>query len=532
MKKKFLKANATILATIILACNSIMPIHATETTETATETTSTADTTNETTTEDTTDTTTMTTEDTTDTTEITKETREKVVVIPLMSESAVLIDGNSGKVLFELNKDARSYPASTTKILTSLVLLDYFKAGEYVVAGYEVNEAPADSSRAGIVYNEAISTENLVRGLMLPSGNDVASVVCVNVAKRASGRSDMTYDESVTFFVDLMNKKAKELGATNSNFMSPDGYHDVNHYTTASDMALIAKAALSNDIIREVVAEKSYVGKSAELEESSSYKVVEHSWVNRNELVSSVDNGYQYATGVKTGFTEAAGETLVASAVNDDEYVIAVLFKEPKNARWDDAKMLFEYAFKNFDNLLLASKNDPMGDFYIDNPPLGQSDTIGLLVRKDIYSYMKEDEESSIVYEVTIDPDKASKELAENGKPMIKTPIKKGEEVGEVTYFVSGQEVATEKLLASRDVGVRTFKSDVKYVLKKAKDFIFSWKVIPPLIAIGIISFAIYGTVSTVNANRRYKRRYDNKKNRNQRSQVRDDYKRPNKKRK
>ena len=152
------------------------------------------------------------------------------------AKSAVLINADTGRILYQKNQNDRMYPASMTKLLTSMVLLDNMDLDDTITIDYSINEIPWDSSKAGIAVGEVLTVENVIRGLIIPSGNDIANAAASAVAKKALGNS-ISYDKAEEYFTGLMNKKAKELGCTGSNFVNPHGYHDDNHYTTAYDVA-------------------------------------------------------------------------------------------------------------------------------------------------------------------------------------------------------------------------------------------------------------------------------------------------------
>ena len=151
----------------------------------------------------------------------------------LQAEAAILIEASSGTILYEKNATQKMYPASMTKMLTALVALDYFKPEDLIVVGSEINEVSLDSSKAGHELGETLTVENAIRGLIIPSGNDSANVVAAAVAKKAENDENMTFGKCEVVFTDLMNKKAEELGATNSHFANAHGYHSDDHYTCA-----------------------------------------------------------------------------------------------------------------------------------------------------------------------------------------------------------------------------------------------------------------------------------------------------------
>ena len=164
----------------------------------------------------------------------------------LISESAVLIDADTGTILTQKNADKKMYPASLTKIMTAILAIEMGKLTDIITVD---NETPheIDGSHIALEAGEILTLKDLLYALMLPSANDAASVIAKHYGKSLDG------------FVKIMNEKAKELGAYNTNFENPHGLHNENHYTTAADLALITKYAMENETFRKIVATTRYV---------------------------------------------------------------------------------------------------------------------------------------------------------------------------------------------------------------------------------------------------------------------------------
>lgn len=262
----------------------------------------------------------------------------------LKAESAVIIDEKSKKTLFQKNPNKKLYPASTTKILTALLAIEYGDIDEIVQVGNEINLVMPDASKAGLIYGEKIELENLLRALLLPSGNDAAYVIAVHIARKASGNNKMTINNSLVYFRDMMNERLKKIGANNSHFTNPDGYHNTDHYTTAHDLALIACEAMKKDIFKKVV--KAYSYKMTSLKAGGNTNTVRE-WINTNKLIDkNSEHYYKYATGIKTGYTSDAQYCLVSSASKNGKNVIAVVLKDTQKDQWTDSINLLEYGLK------------------------------------------------------------------------------------------------------------------------------------------------------------------------------------------
>jgi D-alanyl-D-alanine carboxypeptidase len=236
----------------------------------------------------------------------------------LESRSAIVLDTKTGEALFERQPDVHMYPASTTKILTAIVAIESGRLDEIVTINpSDVKVAP---TVIGLRPYERISVRDLVYGLMLRSGNDAA----LAIARHLGGSRERFYG--------LMNAKAREIGCTNSHFTNPHGLPDRNHYTTARDLALIMAFAMRNEEFRAITSTSRYTSKS-----SARTRVM----INKNKLLRL----YPGATGGKPGYTRAAQQTLVASAMRSDRELVVVCLHSIGRALWSDAAHLLDFGF-------------------------------------------------------------------------------------------------------------------------------------------------------------------------------------------
>lgn len=256
------------------------------------------------------------------------------------AESAVVMDLDSGTFLYSKNMDVTKYPASITKILTTLVSIENSRLDERVhfsenaIFGIERN-----SSHIGIRVGEILSMENCLYGMMLESANEV----CLAVAEHISG--------SVEAFVDLMNQKAAQLGCTNTHFTNPNGLPDENHYTTAHDMALIAKAAYANPTFRKVCQTNIYCIPTTNV-------CGEQRWLsNHHKMLPEKNYFYEGCTGGKTGFTQAALNTLVTYAERDNRKLVCVSLRTNGPQIYADTAAMLDYGFQNFQNISIHSRS-------------------------------------------------------------------------------------------------------------------------------------------------------------------------------
>ena len=237
----------------------------------------------------------------------------------ISAEGAVLINSDSGRILYEKNPDEKLFPASTTKIMTALVALEMLEElglgiGSKVIVPVEA--AGIEGSSLYLKAGEKLSLEELLYGLMLQSGNDSAEAIAVCVG----GTKEI--------FVEKMNRRAEELGCRGTHFVNPSGLFDEEHYTTAQDLAIIAAEAMKRDDFRKIVGARRW-----------SSEETDRSFVNKNKTVFNYEGG----NGVKIGFTKKSGRTLVASAERDGKELIAVVLKD---GNWfNDAYALMDYGF-------------------------------------------------------------------------------------------------------------------------------------------------------------------------------------------
>ncbi|MDD3570897.1 MAG: D-alanyl-D-alanine carboxypeptidase [Lachnospiraceae bacterium] len=392
------------------------------------------------------------------------------------AESAILVEASTGKILYEKNAQKTMYPASMTKILTSIIALDYLKPDDVVIVGNEINDVTLDSSKAGHIKGESITVENLIRGLIIPSGNDTATVVANAVAKKQSGDNNLSSRESERIFAELMNKKAKELGCTNSNFVNPHGYHDERHYTTAEDMAKIAEAALKIDLLKGICSEKEYLGNSMGNADITGLKTQNYDWKSHNLLITSGQYAYPYATGMKTGFTDEAGNCVTATAQKDGISLIAVIFNSEDPGRWEDAAKLFDYGFENFSFYTLAQNSTSVGEIGLYNNKESEGNALKLIIKEDISLLLEKTQVGAVKTDIKITNNEyiyKSKDESD-ADIKIKAPIEKDTELGTVTYSLNGETLAETKVYAEKSVEKATLIEKIIYTAKKIISKVFS----------------------------------------------------------
>ncbi|MGN8647112.1 D-alanyl-D-alanine carboxypeptidase family protein [Gracilibacillus sp. HCP3S3_G5_1] len=238
--------------------------------------------------------------------------------VEVSAESAILMDQETGRVLYEKNADNPTLIASITKILTAIIAIESGELDEYVKISD--NAISVEGSSIYLKKEDKITLEDLVYGLMLRSGNDAAIAISEHIAGSQEG------------FSYLMNEKARWIGMTNSHFDNPHGLDSETHYSTAYDMALLMKYAMENETFRKISATSSYQSSARD-----------YAWINKNKLLTQL---YKYSNGGKTGYTRAAGRTLVSTAEKNGQTLIVVTLNAPSD--WQDHMQLFEWGFEQF----------------------------------------------------------------------------------------------------------------------------------------------------------------------------------------
>ncbi|MES2464478.1 MAG: D-alanyl-D-alanine carboxypeptidase family protein, partial [Armatimonadota bacterium] len=332
----------------------------------------------------------------------------------ISAPSSILIDADTGQVLWEKNADMRRYPASTTKILTGLLLAENSKP-EDIITCTDKNITKIEPSSLHIKPWEKFTSKNLLYGFMLRSGNDGAVVI----AEHLSG--------TVEKFADRMNARARELGATSSNFVNPNGLPDSKHYTTARDLAIIARGALENPRFADAV--------------RTPQRRISRSIVAQDSLITAKAKRMYYdkfpgADGVKTGYTRAAGHCFVGSATRDGRRLLSVVLGAGDSAIGDTIPIL-SWGFKRFPAVVIARKGQPAGEVPV---PFSATGKVQAIADGDLHA--------------TTDALHPNGGLVTQIEPLpgLHAPVVRGQEVGTLVAKVDGRMIGSVPLLADQAV--------------------------------------------------------------------------------
>lgn len=349
------------------------------------------------------------------------ENSNKIDNPELNARIALIYDRASGRIIYEKNGNKQTPMASTTKILTSIVILENADLKETVAIGSKA--AGTGGSRLGLKKNDKITVNDLLYGLMLRSGNDAAVALALHVGGSIEG------------FADMMNKKAEELGLTNSHFVVPHGLDNEGHYTTAYELAKMADYALNIPKFKEIVSSK-----SATIYINGYPKAIN----NTNNLLGSVSGVY----GVKTGFTNGAGRCLVSSCKRGELDIITVVIgANTNNQRTADTKELIEYAFNNFSLINIEEiiqdkfeqwKNINEGRIYVNK---GIENGIKLYLEKPKKSVMAVRKDSIDKIDIEV-----------NSLFYMEAPVAKDQVIGNLRVIINGEEIEVLEIRAIREV--------------------------------------------------------------------------------
>lgn len=346
--------------------------------------------------------------------------------------AALLMDVNSNRIIYGKNIDKKMYPASTTKMMTAILALENGDMNETVVATPEAIEPiTLEDSQMGVLIGEELSMTDLVNSTLIHSANDASNVIAVHIGGSLSG------------FVDMMNQKADELGMNDTHFENACGIHDDNHYTTAKDLAILAKYCMQNETFREIVKKPSYHIPPTNKYQYDRYLHSTNLFLGTARSASHV---YSACTGIKTGTTEKAGHCLVSSAEHEDHMslISVVLNCDDTNVNegaysYIISKALFDFAFSNYESTVVKQPGSIVGSETVKFAKNGEWSS--LTVDADISALVPRgaDISQDITTEFSF-----SKELV--------APIQKDEVLGEVTFLYHGTEIGKAHLIAANDV--------------------------------------------------------------------------------
>lgn len=336
----------------------------------------------------------------------------------ISAKSAIVYHADDERVLYEKNAEAKMLIASTTKILTALVAIEHCSLSDSVKITQDM--ANVEGSSMYLQAGESYTVQELLYGLMLASGNDAATAIAIHVAG----------DE--VSFAALMNQKAAELGMEDSCFENPHGLDSQNHYSTAKDMAILASYAMENELFAEIVGTRHITIKNL-------------TYVNHNKLLWQCDG----VIGIKTGYTMAAGRTLVTCCRRNGQTLICVTLSARDD--WNDHKKLYDWAYGAYQERLVLEKNTRF------RVPIvtGNDDMVSVEPLTDVTVFV--DEDDAVAYRVEL-------------PRFVFGPVNRGDTAGQIVVTVNGRDVSKVPLVFMEDYKMNIDNpSAMGYLIRKIR---------------------------------------------------------------
>lgn len=355
--------------------------------------------------------------------EVTPETETNQTTPAVIAETAILMDAASGEILFDKNADQKMFPASITKLMTILLALEHGELTDEITFSHNaIYSIEPGSAHIAIQEGETLTLEQVLRAIILRSANEASNGVAEYV------------DGSIEAFAKHMTARAKELGCKNTNFLNANGLHNENHYTTAHDMALIAKELLKHEEYRSMMSETYYEIQPTNKQTEVRYLHGQHQMLNENSLYY-----YKDAIGGKTGFTSEALNTLVTYAERDGMELIAVVMKCNGAEHYTDTASLFDYGFTHYESVKILSAADHTATVKVMetyNEKAVERGTITVAPAEDVYHTLPKGTDIS---DITVE-----KDLPES----IEAPVKAGQTVGTLNISLHGEILKTVDLVS------------------------------------------------------------------------------------
>ena len=353
--------------------------------------------------------------------------------LSINAKAALIVETNSGKIIYEKDIYEQNYPASVTKILTAILTIENCELDDVAtVSQTAISHIPTGYVIAPLYIGEQITIKDLLYALMLKSANDAAYVLAEHVGGSVEG------------FSEMMNKKAEELECKNTHFVNPNGIHNQNHYTTAYDMYLISNYAMKNETFKEIVSTYEYT-----LSPTNKHPLKDRIMKNTNNFVNPKNTYYnKIVNGIKTGTTKQAGNCLITdSSDNGLEFITVILGAQTANSKFSETKKMISFAYDNYALTKIHDKGDMIQNIEVKKATKKTKD-LNLVISDDITAMANK----------KIKVDEIEPEIVLNDD--IKAPIEQGQELGIIKYNVDGLEYEA-KLLAETEVELKTYYVEI-----------------------------------------------------------------------
>lgn len=412
----------------------------------------------------------------------------------LTSKAVYLENLDTGLVLYEKNADQQMYPASLTKIMTAILVLENVKNLDQETAAYPMWIQDmlygTNASLGGLIVGEKLTIRQLLTSALVQSGNESAMILAGYVG--SGGMADFM-PRDITSFVEMMNDKAKALGCMGTHFTNPTGLHSDNHYSTARDMAIMAKYAMQNPVFASLV--KNY---AVQLGQTNKHSDLWQYSTNKMLLTSSP---YYYApvVGIKTGSTDEAGRCVISQAEDNGYRYFCVVMGAPSTAaepfpNFIETRQLYRWAFGTFSLKTLLEQGELMAEVPVKYS--GDGKIAKLAVKDDVVKLLRNDISSdSIIYHT---------ELPES----IEAPVAAGDSVGTLHIMLMGEEIGTAELVATQDFSLSWFRKALGTIGALLSST--TAKIILIVVVLAVVAYIVY-MVQHNKKKKRHRSRYSDR---------------------
>lgn len=412
----------------------------------------------------------------------------------LTSKAVYLENLDTGLVLYEKNADQQMYPASLTKIMTAILVLENVKDLDQETAAYPMWIQDmlygTNASLGGLIVGEKLTIRQLLTSALVQSGNESAMILAGYVG--SGGMADFM-PRDITSFVEMMNDKAKALGCMGTHFTNPTGLHSDNHYSTARDMAIMAKYAMQNPVFASLV--KNY---AVQLGQTNKHSDLWQYSTNKMLLTSSP---YYYApvVGIKTGSTDEAGRCVISQAEDNGYRYFCVVMGAPSTAaepfpNFIETRQLYRWAFGTFSLKTLLEQGELMAEVPVKYS--GDGKIAKLAVKDDVVKLLRNDISSdSIIYHT---------ELPES----IEAPVAAGDSVGTLHIMLMGEEIGTAELVATQDFSLSWFRKALGTIGALLSST--TAKIILIVVVLAVVAYIVY-MVQHNKKKKRHRSRYSDR---------------------
>lgn len=407
----------------------------------------------------------------------------------LTSKGAILIEANSKTVLVDHNMHTKLYPASTTKVLTALIILENHALDEVVTIDSESPFTPG--SRIYIEPGEQLTIEQLLYALLVESANDVASALAIY------------HSGSIEAFSLAMNERASQLGTLNSHFTNPHGLHEDQHVSTAYDLAIITIEAMKNDTFRKMVVTTSYTIPANPLKKKRDY-LRNSNWFLPGATSKTMDYkgktipiAYDRIEGVKTGYTDEAGSCLISSVSEGDLRFITVVLSADGRNLYTESRALLDFGLEDHQSVRIVTSGQRITNIKL---PSANQTGLDLLAQDTLTHVIKLSDEEVPSFEENI-------QINDN----IVAPVQKGDVLGQVTYTYLGQDMGQTKLVAARDISANDLLGTATSVLSTKWGFESPWELVSLVLKL-LLAFWLWRSILRSRYRRKLKKQRDQKR--------------------